>query len=259
MKKCTIKRRYLIQNPKEVVKSILTTFSQYKKNLQQLFVENHPDASKRLAVLGTRFQTIKEHEAFEYDLKPFLYADVSDDKRYKNRYLSLFGLPENYDFALLEVYKRCDTLGIKPFDFAFHSGMSTQKVLKVLLYREMQFLEHEVELLLEDDAKAVKHLCKRAENICYILTVSTVIFDPVLRERLLNAFLPLRSHDRVLLLTFVQHQAYATLLLDMRFFLREQSGFYLLKKSEMPLLFFVKKYLKKEEFRIAKRLKKALY
>jgi len=32
-----------------------------------------------------------------------------------------------------------------------------------------------------------------------------------------------------------------------------------LKKSEMPLLFFVKKYLKKEEFRIARRLKKALY
>jgi hypothetical protein len=259
VKKCTIKRRYLIQNPKEVVKSILTTFSQYKKNLQQLFVENHPDASKRLAVLGTRFQTIKEHETFEDDLKPFLYAGVSDDKRYKNRYLSLFGLPENYDFALLEVYKRCDTLGIKPFDFAFSSGMSTQKVLKVLLYREMQFLEHEVELLLEDDAKAVKNLCKRAENICYILTVSTVIFDPMLRERLLNAFLPFLSHDRVLLLTFVQHQAYATLLLDMRFFLREQSGFYLLKKSEMPLLFFVKKYLKKEEFRIAKRLKKALY
>nr|WP_316721684.1 hypothetical protein [Sulfurospirillum sp. 'SP'] len=259
MKKCTIKRRYLIQNPKEVVKSILTTSSQYKKNLQQLFVENHPDASKRLAILGARFQTVKECEAFEKDLHPFLCADVSDDKRYKNRYLSLFGLPQNYDFSLLEVYKRCDKLGTKPFDFAFSSGMSTQKVLKVLLYREMQFLEHEVELLLEDDAKAVKNLCKRAENICYLLMVSTVIFDPILRERLLNAFFPFRCNDRVLLLKFVQQKAYTTLLLDMRFFLREQSGFYLLKKSEMPLLFFVKKYLKKEEFRIAKRLKKALY
>ena len=259
MKKCTIKRRYLIQNPKEVVKSILTTSSQYKKNLQQLFVENHPDASKRLAILGARFQTVIEREAFEKDLHPFLCADVSDDKRYKNRYLSLFGLPQNYDFSLLEVYKRCDKLGTKPFDFAFSSGMSTQKVLKVLLYREMQFLEHEVELLLEDDAKAVKNLCKRAENICYLLMVSTVIFDPILRERLLNAFFPFRCNVRVLLLTFVQHKAYETLLLDMRFFLREESGFYLLKKSEMPLLFFVKKYLKKEEFRIAKRLKKALY
>jgi len=67
------------------------------------------------------------------------------------------------------------------------------------------------------------------------------------------------SHDRAILLQFVQSQIYATLLLDMQFFLREQSGFYLLKKSEMPLLFFVKKYLKKEEFRIARRLKKALY
>jgi len=76
VKKCTIKRRYLIQNPKEVVKSILTTSSQYKKNLQQLFVENHPDASKRLAILGARFQTVKECEAFEKDLHPFLCADV---------------------------------------------------------------------------------------------------------------------------------------------------------------------------------------
>ena len=165
-----------------------------------------------------------------------------------------FIYPRDDVLILLQAY-----LKIRPFDFAFSSGMSTQKVLKVLLYREMQFLEHEVELLLEDDAKAVKNLCKRAENICYLLMVSTVIFDPILRERLLNAFFPFRCNDRVLLLKFVQHKAYATLLLDMRFFLREQSGFYLLKKSEMPLLFFVKKYLKKEEFRIAKRLKKALY
>lgn len=259
MKKCTIKRRYLIQNPKEVVKSILTTFPLYKKNLQQLFVENHLDASERLAILGARFNALKELDAFEEDLKPFLCADVSADKRYKNRYLSLFGLPQNYDFSLFDVYKRCDKIGVKPFDFAFSAGMSTQKVLKVLLYREMQFLEHDVELLLDDHAKAPKNLCKRAENICYLLNVATAIFDEVLKEKLVKAFTPLRSNDRALLLRFVQHPAYTTLLLDMRFFLREQSGFYLLKKSEMPLLFFAKRYLKKEEFRIAKRLKKALY
>lgn len=259
MKKCTIKRRYLIQNPKEVVKSILTTFPLYKKNLQQLFVENHPDASDRLAVLGTRFHTLNELDAFENDLDSFLCADVSGDKRYKNRYLSLFGLPQNYDFSLLDVYKKCDKIGVRAFDFDFASGMSTQKVLKVLLYREMQFLEHTVALLLDDDAKAPKNLCKIAENIRYILSIGRTVFDDRMAERLMREFESLLSEDREILLKFVQHQAYTTLLLDMRFFLREQSGFYLLKKSEMPLLFFVKKHLKKEEFRIAKRLKKALY
>jgi len=259
VKKCTIKRRYLIQNPKEVVKSILTTFPQYKKNLQQLFIENHPDASKRLAVLGTRFYTLGAMEDFEEDLKSFVCEDVSGDKRYKSRYLSIFGLPQTYDFSLSEVYKKCDRIGINPFEFAFASGMSTQKVLKVLLYREMQFLGHEVALLLDDDAKAPKNIAKRAENICYLLKVATAIFDEMLEESLTKAFAPLLSRDRALLLQFVQNKAYTTLLLDMRFFLSEQSGFYLLKKSEMPLLFFVKKYLKKEEFRIARRLKKALY
>ena len=259
MKKCTIKRRYLIQNPKEVVKCILTTFPRYKKNLQQLFIENHSHASDRLAVLGTRFNNFTEMDAFEEDLNNFVCADVSGDKRYKSRYLSLFGLPENYDFSLLEVYKKCTKMGVKPFEFSFAAGMSTQKVLKVLLYREMQFLEHEVELLLEDDAKAPKNLLKRSQNICYFFNIATTVFDEVLKENLVKAFAPLLSNDREILLKFVQSQAYTKLLLDIRFFLHEQSGFYLLKKSEMPLLFFVKKYLKKENFRIARRLKKALY
>ena len=259
MKKCTFKRRYLIQNPKEVVKSILTTFPSYKKNLQQLFIENHPHASDRLAVLGTRFNTLNELDAFENDLASFLCADVSGDKRYKNRYLSLFGLPQNYDFSLLDVYKKCDKIGTRTFDFDFASGMSTQKVLKVLLYREMQFFEHTVELLLDDDAKAPKNLCKIAENICYILNIGRTVFDGMMVERLMHKFELFLREDREILLKFVQHHAYATLLLDMRFFLREQSRFYLLEKREKPLLFFVKKHLKKEQFRIAKRLKKALY
>ena len=241
------------------MKSILTTFPAYKKNLQQLFIENHPHASDRLAVLGTRFNTLNELDAFENDLASFLCTDVSGDKRYKNRYLSLFGLPQNYDFSLLDVYKKCDKIGTRAFAFDFASGMSTQKVLKVLLYREMQFLEHTVELLLDDDAKAPKNLCKIAENICYILNIGRTVFDGMMVERLMHKFELFLREDREILLKFVQHHAYATLLLDMRFFLREQSGFYLLKKSEMPLLFFVKKHLKKEEFRIAKRLKKALY
>ena len=241
------------------MKSILTTFPQYKKNLQQLFIENHPEASKRLAVLGTRFYTVGEMEDFEEDLQLFVCEDVSGDKRYKSRYLSIFGLPRTYDFSLTEVYKKCDKIGTHPFEFSFAAGMSTQKVLKVLLYREMQFLGQEVALLLEDDAKAPKNIAKRAENICYLLKVATVIFDERLKESLTKAFAPLLSRDRSFLLSFVQKQSYTTLLFDMRFFLSEQSGFYLLKKSEMPLLFFVKKYLKKEEFRIAQRLKKALY
>lgn len=257
MKNCTFKRRYLIQNPKEVVGYLATTPS-YKKAIHQLYLEKHPSYSDRFGVLTFHFTSLDQMKAFEADARLHILENVSDDKRYKNRYLSLFGLPLNYDFSLLDVFNKCQKIGLKELDFSFSQGMSTQKVLKVLLYREMQFLEHEVELLLDDHAKAVKNLSKIAENIRYILGIGSVVFDNTLVQCLQNSFEPFLNYDREALLKFVQSPLYKTLLLDMRFFLHEQSGFYLLPKSEMPLLSFVKKHLKKEEFRIAKRLKKAL-
>ncbi len=258
MKKCTFKRRYLIQNPKEVVTHLATT-SSYKKAIHQLYLENRPLHTDRFGVLTFQFNSLDQINAFEADAKLHIIKNVSDDKRYKNRYLSLFGLPLNYDFSLYEVFRKCEIIGLKELDFSFSHGMSTQKVLKVLLYRQMQFLEHDVVLLLEDDAKSLKNIFKIAENICYILGIGGVVFDNALILCLQKAFEGFLRHDREELLKFVQSSLYKTLLLDMYFFLHEQSGFYLLSKSEMPLLFFVKKYLKKEEFRMAKRLKRALY
>ena len=257
MKKCTFKRRYLIQNPKEVVGYLAST-SLYKKAIHQLYLENHPRYSDRFGVLTFHFNSLEQMSAFEADTRLHILKNVSDDKRYKNRYLTLFGLPLNYDFSLLDVFKKCEMIGIKELDFSFSHGMSTQKVLKVLLYRQVQFLEHEVALLLDDDAKALKHLSKIAENIRYILGIGSVVFDSNLIQCLQKAFEPFVHDDREALLKFVQSPLYKTLLFDIRFFLHEQSGFYLLPHSEMPLIFFVKKYLKKEEFRIAKKLKKAL-
>lgn len=258
MKKGTLKRRYLIQNPKEVIAYLATT-SFYKKAIHQLYLENHSRHTDRFGVLTFQFNTLDQINAFEADVNLHIIKNVSDDKRYKNRYLSLFGLPLNYDFSLHEVFKKCEMIGLRELDFSFSHGMSSQKVLKVLLYREVQFLEYEVTLLLEDDAKALKKLSKIAENIRYILGIGSVTFDSALIQCLQKAFEVFLNHDREKLLQFVQSSYYKTLLLDIRFFLHEQSGFYLLPKSEMPLLFFVKKYLKKEEFRIAKRLKRALY
>ncbi|MDD3342153.1 MAG: hypothetical protein PHR87_01090 [Sulfurospirillaceae bacterium] len=257
MKKYTLKRRYLIQNPKEVVHSLVTT-SLDTKMIHQLYIENYSNDTDTFGVLSIHFQSVEQINIFESGIKRHLVKDVSSDKRYKNRYLSLFGLPESYDFSLQEVFKKCDKIALTTLDFSFSAGMSTQKVLKVLLYREMQFLEHEVELLLDDDAKALKNIHKVAENICYLFSIGRVVFDNTMIVCLRKTLEVLLSESRATLLVFVQSIHYQTLLLDIRFFLHEQSGFYLLKKSEMPLLVFVNKYLKKEEFRIAKKLKKAL-
>ncbi len=257
MKKSTIKRRYLILAPKEVVKCILTTFPFYKKTLHQLYIENEQAVSERFGVMSVRFTSIQEQDAFEKDLASFILLDVSQDKRYKNRYLSLFGLPQNYDFSLKEVFAKCDKLTTDELELSLLGGMSTQKVLKVLFYYEMLCFERAVADLLEDGANAPKTIFKITQNSISLLRCSQSIFDNTMLAALTQALHPLLCKDREKLLKFVQSPSYQTLLLDMRFFLMEESGFYLLKKSEMPILFFVKKELKKEEFKIAQKLKKS--
>lgn len=258
MKKCTIKKRYLIQTPKEVVRSLLTTFPSYKKNLHQLYIENKPPLPEKFGVMAMRFLSTKEQDRFEENLASFILLDVSADKRYKNRYLALFGLPQNYDFSLKDVFIKCDKLNVNELELSLLNGMSTQKVLKVLLYSEMLCFERAVENLLEDEANAPKLVFKIAHNMISLLQCSHRIFDPTLLEALIQAINPFLCKNREKLLNVVQSVSYSTLLLDMHFFLREESGFYLLKKSEMPILFFVKKELNKADASLVQKLKKSI-
>jgi len=258
VKNNTIKRRYLIQTPKDVVRCILTTFPLYKHNLHQLYIENKQPFCEKLGVLAARFSSIEEQDAFEKDLASFILSNVTADKRYKNRYLSLFGLPQNYDFSVQDVFARCDQLGTKALELSLLGGMSTQKVLKVLMYHALYCLEKAIEDLLDDGANAPKTISKTAYEMLSLVRCSQCIFDHTLIASFTQALNPLVSKNRETLLRCVQSTSYQTLLLDMRFFLKEESEFYLLKKSEMPLLFFVKKKLKKEDSKIAQKLKKAL-
>ena len=258
MKNYSIKKRYLIQQPKELVREILTNSPHYKKNLQQFYFQNDTEQHKK-GVIEVCFENYIELEAFLNIFSEHILLDVTEDKRYKNRYLELFGLPETYDFSLLDVYKKCDKLGTKDVELVFAKGISSYKVISVLLYRNMQFLEHEVGLLLEDDAKAPKRLFKLAHTIVYLLKIANVLFDTTMLITLSKGFEPFLSRDREVLIKYASKDGYQKLLMDMHFFLCESSGFYLSSKSTLPIFFFVKKYLKKEKFRVAKSLKKALY
>lgn len=254
MKRFTYKRKYLIQNPKEALFYLRAASPSYKSNIYQFYC----DQISNLGVLSLRFDDEDAWQDVLSDTNLEILANVTEDKRYKNRYLKRFGFPDMYDFELEEVYPKCDKLVGKPLELSLMGGMSAQKVFKVLFYFESISLRHAVRHLLEDEGYAVKMMDRHAKNIAYLLKIGRVLFDTTVLDSLYRSLKPLLGKDRTCLLAYVQGQTYQTFLLDMHFFLMEKSGFYLKKESEMPILLFVKKFLKKERFRIAQQLKKAL-
>ncbi|NCD12346.1 MAG: hypothetical protein EOL93_07315 [Epsilonproteobacteria bacterium] len=258
MKKSLLKKRYLLQNPKEAVRTFATAFPSYERLFLGLYLENGSHAINPLGVLSVRFENSQELSLFERVCQASILKEVSEDRRYKNRFLALFGLPERYDFSLEEVFKRCDALTMHPFQCALRGGMSSQKVLKVLLYQQMKSLENAILALLDDEAKAPKRLSLCAHRSIALLKLGAPLFDASLCESLIEKLSLFTCKERIFLLQFVHTEVYATFKMDMDFFLREQSGFYLLEKSEMPLLFLLKKKHKKGSALVAKRLRKAL-
>lgn len=258
MKKSLLKKRYLLQNPKKAVRTFATAFPSYERLFLGLYLENDISYSTPLGVLRLRFENLEEIGLFERVCAAYICKEVSEDKRYKNRFLSLFGLPERYDFSLEEVFKRCDALKMHSFKFALRGGMSSQKVLKVLLYQQMKSLENAILELLEDEAKAPKRLSLCARRSIALLELGSSLFDASLCGSLIEKLSLFTCKERIFLLRFVHTEAYETFKMDMDFFLREQSGFYLLEKSDIPLLFLLKKKHKKGSAFVVKRLRKAL-
>jgi hypothetical protein len=254
VKKYARKKKYLIQNPQEAVTYLRTASPSYKSHIYQFYC----DPSSVLGVLSLRFESEEDAKEVEADAALGILEDVSKDLRYKNRMLKRFGFPYMYDFDVEEVFRKCDKLVGKSLELSLMDGMSTQKVLKVLVYFESTSLKTAVLDLLEDEGDALKRVYRHAKNLVYLLKIAHAVFDASLRESLYNSLAPLLCKERASVLFYVQSRAYQTLLWDMDFFLREKSGFYLSESAEMPIRFFVKKFLKKERFCLAQQLKKAL-
>lgn len=164
----------------------------------------------------------------------------------------------SYDFNVGEVFKRCDKIGAIKFKLSFHEEMSTQKVLKVLLYREGQFLEKAIRDLLEGEPKATKKLKKRVKKICYLLTLCGTMFDPAILLYCINHFVAFYKKDKKTVLPFVQSTVFQRFLFDFECFLSDENSFYLLPHNDIPLKSFIKYLRKNNDEKLAKTLKKTL-
>lgn len=163
--------------------------------------------------------------------------DITSDKRYSKKYLTLFGNPSRYDFTVDDVFKKCDSIGLARLDLHFLPGMSRIKVFRTLLYRLHQiFLERYNIFVAENrDFQALQDSHQKLYNI---LSISKQIFDKktikLLVRDMKDLYLILNHADKM--------QRYC---LNFKIFIAENSSFYDAGDANEPIYFFVKKYLKK--------------
>ena len=258
MSKTPLKKRYLLKNAKEVVAFLAMASASIKKNITSISF----DAHSAMGVIALSFVTPKEALACEVALVEYILEDVSGDKRYKRRHLEFFGFPQQYDFDVNSVFERLDTLGThSALALSFHGGMSTQKVLKVLLYQALIGLQYATTQFLTQGESARGELQKSFEYSAQILELWTHVFD---KDTLM------RIHERLKALSEMVHkEAYETVvalvgthnyrwvLLDLSYILFEESSFY--ATHDMPILFFIRRQLKKRRTKLLKKLRKSLY
>lgn len=221
------------------------------------------DAHSSLGVIGFSFLTSKENVACEAALVEYLLVDVSCDKRYKKRYLELFGFPQEYDFDVNTVFERLDRLerSAGTLTLSFHGGMSTQKVFKVLIYQALIALQYATTDLLAKEASALKRMQKSFEKITELLALCAYVFDKETMERTYER-LKILSHivyeeECETIIALVQTHNYRWVLLDLSYILFEESAFY--ATSDMPILFFIRHRAKKKSSKLVKKIKKSLY
>jgi len=230
-----------------------------KKNITSVSMDTHSS----LGVITFSFSTSKESLACEAAMVEYILADVTHDKRYKKRYIELFGFPEQYDFDVFTVFERLDMLERKggTLSLSFHGGMSTQKVLKVLLYQALIALQYATTDVLAHKEFALKAMQHSFEKITELLALWMYVFDKETIKRTherLNVLLEIvREEECEIIMALVATHNYRWVLLDLSYILFEESSFYGVR--DMPILFFIRNKVKKKHSKFIKKLKKSLY
>lgn len=159
------------------------------------------------------------------------------------------------DVNLSEVIRRLDAIGILPLKLYFDARMPAHKVLQVLLYRELQFLEKHRLACVRLFPKSQNKLHKRVDNICYLLSLFQHFFDHTILTHCAHNFSLLYEEEKHILISFLKAPAYERLFLDLRALCTEESSFFMSQENAMPLLVFMEQFICHETFRMAKKFR----
>lgn len=158
--------------------------------------------------------------------------EITDNKLYSKEYLELFGNPKSYDFDELTIFKKCKDTGLDRLDLHFKMGMSSAKVLRVVLYRLHVLFNLNLELYkkekieydsLEDIHTRLKKALKYAKDFFDKKSIKSLLLEVE------DLYLLIKDSD-----------TYEKYTLNFDTFLHEKD-FYNKKNSTEPIYFFDKK------------------
>jgi len=158
--------------------------------------------------------------------------EVTDDKRYSNEYIELFGLPSSYEFDEKKVFEKCDKARLSRLDLHFKDGMSSGSVFKVILYRLNQIFTLQYALFLQKELE-YESLEKSHAQLVSALKMSKKIFDKKIVKQIQN--------DAEDLYMLINHQeTFERYVLNLQMFIYEKD-FYNSKLAKKPIYFYDKK------------------
>ncbi len=156
--------------------------------------------------------------------------EITDDVRYKEKFLKLFGDPKKYEFDPKEVFKRLKSIKDGKVSLNLSEAMWTDLVFRVLLFRLKQIFMMEIEEYLNFHIK-YKRLEKHHKKLLKCIKLSKSVFDDEIVEKIIKSaedFSNLLDSDEDLERFFMD--------LDQLIF---EDNFYL--KKRIPLYYFKKK------------------
>lgn len=159
--------------------------------------------------------------------------DITNDKRYSRKYLTLFGNPKKYTFDVESVFSKCDSIGLAKMDLHFLGGMDSIKVFRVLLYRLNQLFLLQYEKFLNNNLEyeVLKNAHVKLKNT---LKCSSGVFDKRIIKSIIkdlnDLYIILNHQDKI--------DRYK---MNFQYFIEDESSFYEKNTNQKPIYFVVKK------------------
>jgi len=240
MSKSVFKRKFLVKDC-EVVKKYLRANSQSFKLYKYTDKNSLVYGFKDFTYILEKYKKIDILILIsDKNIEPFMKLDeVTKDKRYSKEYLKWFGNPTSYEFEPKEVFKKCDSIGLRRLDLHFMAGMDSIKVFRVLLYRLNQifslnyasFVNDDLSYdILQDSHKRLKAIYKLSKNLFYNKITKLLLED------MSDLYILLSNEDKI-----------NRYLFNFELFIREDSSFYNKNKKNTPIYLFIKKNLSKSQ------------
>ena len=192
---------------------------EFKINNLPSNIDVYHDILEGLVTLEIEFLTVNDAENFIIPdfIKRYIKLEITEDERYKNKYLSLFGMP---DFTF-DIKKTFEILKAnKDIKLSFPSQIRSIDAMRVMFFQIYEFLKfYKEEYLKTSDEEALHQMRVNMRKTRSLLKLLNSIFDESIARHFSKNFKTLANstnlkRDIDVFLEFLKNQKKATKLID---------------------------------------------